>query len=405
MKENNSNEKRFSRRSFLKTATLTGAGMMLSGRMASVLQAAEPQENGDMKTTVYPPILTQKRVLGTGDAALEVSALSLGCMGMNVLRGVHPDEKSMIRLIRDAYERGCNFFDTAEGYGPYLNEELLGKAVSPFRDRVVIATKFSGDYSVPPSRNDNSPRRIRAACEASLRRLKVEAIDLYYQHRIDRNVPMAEVADTVARLMQEGKVKHWGVSELNARHIREAHAVCPLTAVESEYHLMFRKPEQEVFPHLAGTRYRDGGIQPALAWVFREHADRVFGFEHERHPGIVAAVHPRSHPGQHEDCRCAYRFRQDTRHDHGAGRPRMDAAQIPVRRTPVRNDKVRPPGREPAFGRFFLERGRHPADRGSRVGLPGRRGTVRRFQPGEGRILTVGLLNKANWTYGQSGCY
>lgn len=253
MKENNGNEKTFSRRSFLKTAALAGAGMMLSNGMTGVLQAAEPQQkkgNGDMNPVAYPPVLTQKRVLGSGDAALEVSALSLGCMGMNVLRGLHPDEKSMIRLIRHAYERGCNFFDTAEGYGPYLNEELLGKAVAPFRDRVVIATKFSGDYSVTPSRNDNSPRRIRAACEASLRRLKVEAIDLYYQHRIDRSVPMAEVADTVARLMQEGKVKHWGVSELNARHICEAHAVCPLTAVESEYHLMFRKPEQEIFPTL-----------------------------------------------------------------------------------------------------------------------------------------------------------
>ncbi|MEO4846357.1 aldo/keto reductase, partial [Bacteroides thetaiotaomicron] len=131
MKEDNSNEKTFSRRIFLKTAALAGAGMMLSNGMAGVLQAAEPRQkkgNGDMLPVVYPPVLTQKRVLGSGDAALEVSALSLGCMGMNVLRGVHPDEKSMIRLIRHAYERGCNFFDTAEGYGPYLNEELLGKA-------------------------------------------------------------------------------------------------------------------------------------------------------------------------------------------------------------------------------------------------------------------------------------
>lgn len=251
MKEKNS-DKRFSRRGFIRTMTLTGAGILLTGNMSNVIQAAELHCKKDRTTTptFYPPILSQKRVIGSGDAALEVSALSLGCMGMNVLRGVHPDEKSMIRLIWDAYDRGCNFFDTAEGYGPYINEELLGKAIAPFRNRVIIGTKFSGDFSVTPFRNDNSPRRIKAACEASLKRLKIEAIDLYYQHRIDRNVSMTDVAETISELMKEGKVKHWGVSELNAQHIREAHAVCPLTAVESEYHLMFRKPEQEIFPTL-----------------------------------------------------------------------------------------------------------------------------------------------------------
>lgn len=196
------------------------------------------------------PILTKKRTLGSGNAALTVSALSLGCMGMQVGRGPTPDEKTMEKLIRQAYERGCHFFDTAEGYASGRNEELLGRAIAPIRKQVIIGTKFSVDLTRTPPVNDNRPARIKAACEGSLRRLKTGHIDLYHQHRIDRSVPIEEVAGAVADLIKAGKVRYFGLSEVAANTIRRAHKVCPVTTVQSEYHLMFRKPETEVFATL-----------------------------------------------------------------------------------------------------------------------------------------------------------
>ena len=195
-------------------------------------------------------ILTKKRTLGRGNAALTVSALSLGCMGMQEGRGLTPDEKAMEKLIRQAYERGCTFFDTAEGYASGRNEELLGRAIAPIRNQVIIGTKFTVDLTKNPPVNDNRPKRIRAACEASLRRLKTDHIDVYHQHRIDRSVPIEDVAGAVADLIKQGKVRYFGLSEVAADTIRRAHKVCPVTTVQSEYHLMFRKAETEVFATL-----------------------------------------------------------------------------------------------------------------------------------------------------------
>ena len=195
-------------------------------------------------------LLSKQRTLGRGDAALTVSALSLGIMGMQGGRGRTPPEPMMEKLIQQAYDRGCTFFDTAEGYNAGSNEELLGRAIASFRDKVIIGTKFTVDLTKNPPINDNRPERIKAACEGSLRRLKTDRIDLYHQHRIDRSVPIEDVAGAVADLIKEGKVRRFGLSEVAADTIRRAHRVCPVTTVQSEYHLMFRKPETEVFSTL-----------------------------------------------------------------------------------------------------------------------------------------------------------
>src|SRR2546421_4986562 len=192
----------------------------------------------------------QKRKLGKSN--LEVSALGLGCMGMSFGLGPPADEKEMISLIRSAVERGVTFFDTAEVYGPFTNEELVGEALAPFRDQVVIATKFG--FKLGPNGEqmgvDSRPQHVKEVAEASLKRLKTNTIDLFYQHRVDPDVPIEEVAGAVKDLIQEGKVKHFGLSEAGVQTIRRAHAVHPVTALQSEYSLWWRKPEQEVLPAL-----------------------------------------------------------------------------------------------------------------------------------------------------------
>ena len=194
----------------------------------------------------------QKRTLGKSN--LEVSAMGLGCMGMSWSYGPAKDKKEMTALLHAAVERGVTFFDTAEVYGPLANEELVGEALAPFRNRVVVATKFGwkpapGD-EVRWSLLDSRPEHIRLVVEGSLKRLRVEAIDLYYQHRVDPEVPIEDVAGAVKDLIQQGKVKHFGLSEAAATTIRRAHAVQPVTAVQSEYSLWFRNPEKEVLPTL-----------------------------------------------------------------------------------------------------------------------------------------------------------
>ena len=192
------------------------------------------------------------RTLGRG--GLEVSALGLGCMGMSWSYSPVPDRTAMISLLRAAVDRGVTMFDTAEVYGPHANEELLGVALAPFRGRVVIATKFGWAPAFEGegrwSRLDSRPSHIREAVEGSLRRLKVEAIDLYYQHRVDPEVPIEDVAGAVKDLIQAGKVKHFGLSEAAVKTIRRAHAVQPVAAVQSEYSLWYREPEKEVLPTL-----------------------------------------------------------------------------------------------------------------------------------------------------------
>jgi len=194
----------------------------------------------------------KKRKLGQG--GLEVSALGLGCMGMSWSYGPPKERQAMISLLRAAVERGVTFFDTAEVYGPLTNEELVGEALAPFHGQLVIATKF-GWAPAPGDRErwsalNSRPEHIKQAVEGSLKRLKLDAIDLYYQHRVDPNVPIEDVAGAVKDLIREGKVKHFGLSEASAETIRRANAVQPVTALQSEYSLWFRRPEQEIFPTL-----------------------------------------------------------------------------------------------------------------------------------------------------------
>jgi len=196
----------------------------------------------------------QKRKLGKSN--LEVSALGLGCMGMSFSYGPPADKQQMISLLRTAVERGVTFFDTAEVYGPFTNEELVGEALSPLRDQVAIATKFGFDITSDPRgmtggpRLNSRPEHIKQVAEASLKRLKIDVIDLFYQHRVDPNVPIEDVAGAVKDLIREGKVKHFGLSEAGVKTIRRAHAVQPVTALQSEYSLWWRRPEAEVIPAL-----------------------------------------------------------------------------------------------------------------------------------------------------------
>jgi aryl-alcohol dehydrogenase-like predicted oxidoreductase len=192
----------------------------------------------------------QKRTLGK--SGLEVSALGLGCMGMSFGYGPAADKQEMIKLIRAAVDRGITFFDTAEAYGPYANEELLGDALSPYRGRVAIATKFGFKFGPKGEQIglDSRPAHIKEVAEASLKRLRAEAIDLFYQHRVDPEVPIEDVAGAVRDLIREGKVKHFGLSEAGVPTIRRAHAVQPVTALQSEYSLWWRRPEKEVLPAL-----------------------------------------------------------------------------------------------------------------------------------------------------------
>jgi aryl-alcohol dehydrogenase-like predicted oxidoreductase len=194
----------------------------------------------------------QKRKLGKSN--LEVSALGLGCMGMSYGYGPPADKQDMISLIRAAVQKGVTFFDTAEAYGPFTNEELVGEALAPFRDQVIIATKFGFKIDPTTARGlagvDSRPEHIKEVADASLKRLRVDTIDLFYQHRVDPDVPIEDVAGAVKELIQEGKVKHFGLSEAGVQTIRRAHAVQPVTTLQSEYSLWWRKPEEEVLPTL-----------------------------------------------------------------------------------------------------------------------------------------------------------
>lgn len=190
----------------------------------------------------------EKRKLG--NSGLEVSALGLGCMGLSFGYGPAAETKDAIKLLHAAVEKGVTFFDTAEAYGPFKNEELLGEALAPYRDQIVIATKFGFRDGDSSKGVDSDPKRIRQVAEESLIRLKTDRIDLFYQHRVDPNVPMEDVAGTVKDLIQEGKVKYFGMSEAGAQSIRKAHAVQPVAALQSEYSLWWREPENEILPTL-----------------------------------------------------------------------------------------------------------------------------------------------------------
>ena len=240
-----------------------------------------------------------------GNSGLEVSALGLGCMGMSYAYGPAPDKAEMIALLRKAAELGVTFFDTAEVYGPFANEELLGEALEPLRDRVVIATKFGFDLTRDPASGpgtNSRPEQIRAVCDASLKRLKTDHIDLFYQHRVDPAVPIEDVAGTVGDLIREGKVRHFGLSEAGPETIRKAHAVQSVAALQSEYSLWVREPEAEILPLLAelgigfvpysplGRGFLTGTITTDTVFEKGDFRNRLPRFQHEAMAANAALV-------------------------------------------------------------------------------------------------------------------
>ena len=236
------------RRKFLKNSAFLGVSL---GTVPVIFgETKDNLQRGNFGNSGNTAPLAEHRTLGSGEAAMEVSALGLGCMGMTHGHGPARDKKAMVNLIAEAVDLGVNFFDTAEIYGPHTNEELLGEALKPYRDRVLIGSKFGLYYPGGKQLEDARPERIRAALESSLKRLKTDRIDIYYQHRIDDKVPIEEVAGTMGELAGEGKIRHWGMSEPKAETIRRAHKEFPLTAVEDQYALTFRLHERETFPVL-----------------------------------------------------------------------------------------------------------------------------------------------------------
>lgn len=247
---------KISRRGMLQTAMALVAAPAVLGVMPALGLAAERSAstgNSGGKSVPDLPLVTQKRTLGKGKFSMNVSALGFGVMGANYNRGIAPDRKTMIALIRQAVEHGVTLFDTAQVYGPLINEELAGEALAPYKGKVAVTTKFghkivNGVYE--HGKLDSTPQNIRKVAEESLKRLRVESIELFYQHRFDPEVPIEDVAGTVKDLIREGKVKRFGLCEVGPATIRRAHAVQPVTAVQSEYHLMWREQEKNVFPVL-----------------------------------------------------------------------------------------------------------------------------------------------------------
>lgn len=236
------------RRDFLKKSSLATLSVVVAWTGLSKTFALSPSQSDNERAYGGNP---SDRVAYRKLGGLEVSAIGLGCLPMVGYYGGKYDKREMIALIRRAYDRGVTFFDTAEVYGPYISEEWVGEALAPFRDKVKIGTKFGfGVEERQPTALNSRPDHIRRAVEGSLKRLRTDHIDLLYQHRVDPGVPIEEVAETIKDLMQEGKVLHWGMSEASARSIRRAHAVCPLSAVQSEYAIWWREPETKIFPTL-----------------------------------------------------------------------------------------------------------------------------------------------------------
>lgn len=239
-------EKQLARRRFLAGGLAVGAAALLSSPLRGMGHAATPSAPSTAKSTQLPHSMPQRRL-----GSLQVSAIGLGCLPMVGYYGGTYAKKDMVALIRRAYDNGVTFFDTAEVYGPYTSEEWVGEALAPVRDKVVIATKFGfGVEEGRPTALNSRPDHIRRAVEGSLRRLRTDHIDLLYQHRVDPKVPMEDVAGTVKDLIREGKVLHFGLSEASAASIRRAHAVQPVSAVQSEYSLLWREPETKIFPTL-----------------------------------------------------------------------------------------------------------------------------------------------------------
>lgn len=241
--QHNSQPTKMSRRGFLRAAAWVGTASYIAPAWGL---KGEPQSSESNLSTGAAAVHTT-RTLGSGSAALTVSAQGFGCMGLNHHRGQSPDEKSCIRLVHEAIERGVTLFDTAESYGYHTNEILTGKAIKGYTHRICVSTKFGHKFVngvQVKTEEDSSPANIRRVCENSLRNLGVETLDLFYQHRSDPNTPIEVVAETMQALIHEGKIRHWGLCEVNTETIRRAHAICPVTAIQSEYHLMHRAVEE-----------------------------------------------------------------------------------------------------------------------------------------------------------------
>ncbi|HOF19887.1 MAG TPA: aldo/keto reductase [Bacteroidales bacterium] len=248
---NEANTSPHDRRDFLKNVTFLGTAAFVPAVFTQSCKDQKMESSGESENKAA--VISQRRILGKGTAAMEVSALGFGVMGMNYHRGIHPDKKAMIKLAHQAVERGVTIFDTAETYGPFTNEELAGEALSGYKDRIAITTKFGFNYAgnrinEMPAGLNSRPERIREMVEASLKRLRIDVIELLYQHRLDPDVPIEDVAGTVKDLITEGKVKRFGLCEVGAETIRRAHSVQPVTAIQSEYHLMWRSVEEEILP-------------------------------------------------------------------------------------------------------------------------------------------------------------
>jgi aryl-alcohol dehydrogenase-like predicted oxidoreductase len=254
----------------------------------------------------------QRRRLGR--SGLEVSEVGLGCMGLSFGLGPAVDTQAGIALIRAAFDRGVTFFDTAEVYGPFTNEELVGQALAPFRDRVVIATKFGWKIEGGKQAGlDSRPAHIKAVAEASLKRLRVEAIDLFYQHRVDPEVPIEDVAGAVKDLIQQGKVKHFGLSEAGAQTIRRAHAVQPVTALQSEYSLWFREPESEVLPTLEALGIGFVPFSPLGKGFLTGKIDENTTFDSSDFRNIVPRFSPENRKANHAFVEWLTRFAERKR--------------------------------------------------------------------------------------------
>lgn len=233
------------RRTFLKVCAAAGPAYGVSAAIGGSASAQNPSPVGG--------VLSKKRVLGSGSFQMEVAALGFGLMGLNYNRGPHPERTALIAIVRRAVERGVTLFDTAQVYGPLINEELAGEALAPFRKNIAVTTKFGHQVvgrKYEAGKLNSRPDNIRRVAEDSLKRLNVDVIELFYQHRLDPDVPIEDVAGTVGDLIRQGKVRRFGLCEVNAGTIRRAHAVQPVTAVQSEYHLMWREPEKEILPVL-----------------------------------------------------------------------------------------------------------------------------------------------------------
>ena len=290
----------------------------------------------------------QKRKLGKGN--LEVSAIGFGCMGMSWSYGPPKDKQEMISLLHAAVDRGVTFFDTAEVYGPLLNEELVGEALAPFRGKVVIATKFGweanpddgGKWSALNSR----PEHIKQVAEGSLKRLKVDAIDLFYQHRVDLNVPIEDVAGAVKDLIQEGKVKHFGLSEASAKTIRRAHAVQPVAALQSEYSLFWREPEETVMPTLEELGIGFVPFSPLGKGFLTGKIDAETKFDSTDFRSTVPRFSPENRKANQALVDLVSSFAEQKESDSGADRAGLAACEEAVDRSDPRHDEAGSTGRE-----------------------------------------------------------